>query len=340
MSDLAEFEGLDELQELRRALLNAQVKMRTQKAKTADLIEAVYQAAKDAALAFGKPPAVPRPKADRRTKQAEIAMLMLSDWHFGKQTSSFNSVVAAERIVRLGEKVDQIAAIERADHPVQECHALIAGDFVENVAIFPGQPWEVDSSLFEQLFAARYALAKLVRQLLATFQTVHVWEQTGNHGRLGRKGDHPREDNADAVAYQMARDMLGEYETSGRLVWHPRVDWYSVVEAGAYRALLVHGEQIKSFGGNVPAYGILRKSNAWASGVLPSFRDVYMGHFHQAMVLQMANGTGRVFVNPSIESDSPFAKEFVAATGVPAQRLNFVDPEKGRVTAERVIWLD
>jgi hypothetical protein len=54
----------------------------------------------------------------------------------------------------------------------------------------------------------------------------------------------------------------------------------------------------------------------------------------------MANGRGRVFVNPSIESDSAYAKEFVAATGTPGQRLNFVDPERGRVTSERVIWLD
>ena len=36
-----------------------------------------------------------------------------------------------------------------------------------------------------------------------------------------------------------------------------------------------------------------------------------------------------MFVNPSIESDSDFAKEIMGATGTPGQRLNFVDPDKG-----------
>jgi hypothetical protein len=102
--------------------------------------------------------------------------------------------------------------------------------------------------------------------------------------------------------------------------------------------LLVHGDEIKSFGGNVPAFGIMRKMNAWASGVIEDFTDSYCGHFHQNICMTLANG-GRVFVTGSIESDSAYAKEFVAATGNPSQRLHFIDPNKGRVTAEYVVWL-
>jgi hypothetical protein len=54
--------------------------------------------------------------------------------------------------------------------------------------------------------------------------------------------------------------------------------------------------------------------------------------------MTLANG-GRCFVTGSIESDSEYAKEFVAATGKPSQRLHFVDPTRGRVTAEYVVWL-
>jgi hypothetical protein len=74
--------------------------------------------------------------------------------------------------------------------------------------------------------------------------------------------------------------------------------------------------------------------------VLPAFTDVMMGHFHQPLSIPLANGKGRVFVNPSLESDSAYAQEFVAATGTPGQRLNFIDPMKGRTTSERVVWLD
>lgn len=57
------------------------------------------------------------------------------------------------------------------------------------------------------------------------------------------------------------------------------------------------------------------------------------------MTLTMANA-GRIFMTGSPESDNGYAKEFVAAVGKPSQRLHFVDPDKGRVTGEFVLWLD
>jgi DNA repair exonuclease SbcCD nuclease subunit len=111
------------------------------------------------------------------------------------------------------------------------------------------------------------------------------------------------------------------------------------VQIGNYRALLVHGDEIKSFGGNTPAFGILRKCNAWATGVVAPFDDAYMGHFHTPMTLTTANG-GQVFVTGSPESGNIYAAEFVAAKGRPSQRLHFVDQERGRVTASYIVWLD
>lgn len=221
---------------------------------------------------------------------------------------------------------------------------MLGGDLCEGVNIFPGQAFEVDSSLFRQFFSAVGAVERLLRWMLDRFETVEVWEEYGNHGRLGRKGDHPGEDSADLFIYALARERLRRYEDEGRLTWHPFHEtpgrFYTIVEFGEYRALLVHGDEIKQFGGNLPAFGIARKVNAWAAGVIEPFTDCYMGHFHQPMVLPLASGRGRVFINPSTESDNVYAQEFVAATGTPGQRLNFVDPERGRVTTERIVYLD
>jgi hypothetical protein len=174
-----------------------------------------------------------------------------------------------------------------------------------------------------------------------TLYTDCAAKSTGNHGRIGRKGDYSRADNLDLLVYRLARERLREHETTGRLVWHPAETWFTLVEVGAYHALLVHGDQIKSFGGNVPAFGITRKGNAWATGVLGvDFTDILMGHFHQPLVVPLAKGPGRTFVNPSIESDSPYAQEFVAANGIAGQRLHYVNPRKGRITSEHVVWLD
>lgn len=339
--DTREFEVHTENAELRQQVSRLQGQLRRAKGKTADLVEAVKEGAKDAAIAIGKPPKVRRPKADPRGKRKEeVALLHLSDLHFGKQTESFNSEVAAERVKRLGEKQLLITEIERHDHPVRVCHTMLGGDFIENVGIFPGQAFEVDSSLFTQIFKAVDSVGQLLRLQLANYEQVHCWEEPGNHGRLGRKGDHPEEDSADLLLYRLIRSQLSTYEEEGRLVWHETQGWHSIVEIGKYRALLVHGDEIKSFGGGIPAFGISKKVNAWSSGVVAPFVDCYMGHFHQCMVLSLANGRGRIFVNPSIESDSPYAQAMMAATGTPGQRFHFVEPNGGRITSERILWLD
>lgn len=296
--------------------------------------------ARDAAVVLGIPPKVPASKSDKRQGKAEVALLHLSDLHVGKVTQSFNTQVAEKRIDALAKRVVQLTEIERADHPVREIHVMLGGDFAENVNIFPGQAFEVDSNLFQQMFAARKAVEGLLRVLLANFETVYCWEEPGNHGRLGRKGDHPEEDSADLLIYRLIRDRLGDYEAQRRLVWKETQGWHSIVKIGNYRALLVHGDEIKSFGGQTPAFGIAKKVNAWATGVVESFTDCYMGHWHQPLVVPLAHGRGRVLVNPSIESDNVYSQEFVGATGTPGQRLNFIEPNKGRVTTERVVWLD
>lgn len=306
------------------------------KRKTADLIDAVYRAAHDAAQA--SPRKITRaPRKDARPRGQEWALLHCSDWQTGKRTESYNSEVMARRIDQLVSVAIQLADIERGDHPVPYCGLMLGGDMVEGVSIFPGQAWEVDSTLYRQLFHAADVTKRLIIRLLENFERVEVWEEAGNHGRIGKKGEFDAGDNIDRMLYRIVQDQLSH---EPRLTWHHSESWYQIVEIGNYRALLVHGDEVKSFGGQTPAFGIIKKVNAWATGVIPDFTDCFMGHFHQPLVLPIANGRGRTFVNPSIESDSVFAKEFMAATGQPGQRLVFVTPRKGRVTGEHLIWLD
>jgi predicted phosphodiesterase len=176
----------------------------------------------------------------------------------------------------------------------------------------------------------------MVRTFSEHYNKVSVVCEFGNHGRLGRKGELPAHDNIDAMAYRIAQDRTRDVKN---VTWQMSNDWYQIVTVGSYKALLVHGDEIKSFGGNTPAFGILRKANAWATGVVEDFQDVYMGHWHTPMALTMANG-GRVFVTGSPESHNEYAREFIAAVGKPSQRVHFIDPSRGRVTAEYVVWLD
>lgn len=317
---------VDELQQVTRRLSAQLVR---EKVRTAALVDVVYQAAKDAAVAQGRPK-IPVVKRDRRTTHAEVALLHATDWQVGKVSESYDLEIAAERIAVLAEKTIQITEIQRSAHPVRECAVFLGGDMVEGIDIFPGQAWEIGAHLYEQLFTVAGIIEQLVGTLLGSFEKVTVWDIHGNHGRIGRRGVNPRNDNIDRIAYGIARDRLSREK---RLTWHHADTWYQIAEIGAYKALLIHGDQIKSFGGNLPAYGILRKVNAWAAGVLPEFRDAYVGHFHTHQTLAGADGRA-AYMSGSPESGNEFAREFVAATGTPSQRLHFVDPRKGRVTSE------
>lgn len=306
------------------------------KAKTADLIAAVHSAAHEAAVIVGKPEPVKITKRERRKGKEEAALLHLTDWQLGKETESYSSDICERRVEAAVWKTVHLSDIQRRDHPVKECHVMLGGDLVENVDTFPLQAWEVDSTVFGQVFRASSLVEKAIITLLENFDKVIIWEVSGNHGRIGRKGQYPRQDNFDRIVGKIARDRLSQQR---RLEWHAPDSWYQIVEIGNYRAMLVHGDQIKAFGGNVPHYGISKKANAWASGVVEPFNDLYLGHMHQVLQVTLAKG-GRAFMTGSTESGSEYAREFMGASGKPSQRLHFVDPERGRVSAEYVLWLD
>ena len=326
--------------ELQATLDRVQRQLAASKAKTADLVQAVYQGARDASAISGEAKPVKPPKR-KRLRDAEVALLHLTDTHIGAVTSSYSTEVAERRIAETIEKTIRLTQIQRADHSVDECVVILGGDLIEQTGQFPHQAWAVDASTFEQLFDAARIIEASILRLLEEYQTVRVYLTPGNHGRVGRgKGrqslDYESDTNWDRIVGRIIGERLA---AQPRLEWVFPESWYSIVEVGAYRALAHHGDTIRSFGGNIPAYGILKKHLAWASGVMPEFVDAYLGHFHTPMQLAMNNG-GRIFVTPSLVSDSSYAKEFVAATSLPAQRLHFVDPERGRVTAEYLVWVD
>ncbi len=320
-----------EIQELRRALKTAQAGEHRAKRKNEEIVEAVYRAAYDAGIAVGrgKAPAKP-PVKDKRKDKLEVALVHATDWQLGKKSISYGMATCANRMDQLTDKVISLTTIQRAHHPVKKLIVLFGGDMVEGITIFPGQAWEIEAHLFEQLFEAARIMEKMIREFAESFEEVQVVCEFGNHGRLGRKGELPSGDNIDAMAYRIAKDRVTDLKN---VTWQMSNDWYQIVVCGSYRALLVHGDEIKSSG------GIVRKANAWATGVIEPFQDVYMGHWHTPMAVTMANG-GRVFVTGSPESHNEYAREFIGATGVPSQRVHFIDPNKGRVTAEYVIWLD
>lgn len=334
-----------DLKELRGALLRTQRQLSDTKKKRDDFTSAVVQAAHDAMLSHGPVPPVASPKKDTRTKKSEVALLHSTDWQDGKETLSYN-MAECERLVKQSvDKTIKLTEIQRADHPVKECVLLLGGDIVENTTIFPSQVYEVDSNVMEQFIHASRVLVDIVRTLLANFEKVTVVCEPGNHGRIGKLGELPKDVNWDKLTYMFAGQALRDEK---RLTWQMSTEDIQRVEIGNYKALLIHGDEIR-WG---TASTIVRFADRWRSGAYKffdevdkitkgfDFRDLYIGHFHQHQSWNMANGEGSVFMSAAVESGNRYARDLLASNGVPSQRLHFIDPIKGRVTSEHRIWLD
>jgi hypothetical protein len=332
-----EIESAD-VKELRQALMRLQKQLRQSKERTQDLVEASHQAAYDAMLTMGKIELVTAPVIDKRKTKGEVALWHMTDWQGAKRTTSYNSEIMRKRVLEFCEKAVRITEIQRADHPVKEVTICFGGDMVEGLFNFPTQAFEVDATLFEQYVNVSRLCVDVVRYALSNYEKVTVIAEWGNHGRIGSKRDNvPRSDNFDRMCYELARQLL---QGEKRLTWQDCPEDIQRIEIGNYRALLIHGDEVGRNGFASPG-AIVQHANKWRSGSYPwDFRDVYIGHYHTHSEWAMANGQGSVYQTGSTESDNRYAGVMLAASATPSQRLHFIDPVKGRVTAVYKVWLD
>ncbi len=333
-------EGIEstDVKELRAVIMRLQKQLLKAKTKTDDLVEATHQAAYDAMLTYGPIQETKAPEIDRRKGKPEVALWHMTDWQGAKRTPSYDSKVMKRRVMQFAERAVRITEIQRADHPVKECTIMFGGDMVEGLFNFPTQAFEIDATLFEQYVTVSRLCVDVVRYALANYEKVTVVPEWGNHGRIGSKRDNvPRSDNFDRMCYELARQLL---QNEKRLTWQEcPEDWQKVI-IGNYAAVLIHGDEIGRNGYASPA-AIVQHMNRWRSGALPfAFRDVYVGHYHTHAEWPMANGQGAVYQTGSTESDNRYAGVMLAASATPSQRLHFIDPIKGRVTAGYKVWLD
>ena len=336
----AQVEGL--ITELRAANARLSAALQKEKSSKYDLVDAVYRAARDSAAGLQLSP-VGKPQADKRKRQAETAVAVLSDWQLAKVTPTYNSAICEERVMAYVEKVIKLTEIQRADHPVRSLRVWLLGDLIEGELIFPGQSYLIDSSLYRQITVdGPRILCNALRRLESAFENVHVVGVIGNHGAIGgsTRRDHNPETNGDRMLYRICQQIL---EKDTRISWsipdgEGERNWYAIDTIGSKSFLLIHGDQIRGGFAGFPFYGLAKKSWGWATGAIPEhFDEVVLGHWHQPTRVTLNRITARV--NGSTESYNTYAMEQLAAVGRPSQWLLFAHPENG-ITAEYCVYLD
>lgn len=346
------FEELDKAQleqeilDLRKANITLQQKLARAKAKTDELVDATYKAAYDCFLNMGGIKPVPAPVKDKRKVREHVALWHLTDWQMGKETPSYNSEICKQRVRLFRAKAEKLTEVQRAAHPVKKCWILFGGDMVEGVSFqFPTQPFEIDSTLHAQLFNVVDLIVETVRDALRIYESVHVVPEWGNHGRIGSRRDSvPASDNFDRFAYEMARMLLKE-ET--RLTWQDcpediqRVYIPPTTPNGkGYKAISIHGDETGRGGytssGTLVQYVTRLQAGAYGW----SFTDCYTAHYHSHYELPLPSSSGAVYQTGSTESSNRYAQVSLAVASAPSQRLHFINPDWGRVTASHKVWLD
>jgi hypothetical protein len=293
----------------------------------------------------------PRPSIALDHKNEEIAVVLLSDIHYGKVTPTFNSAVCEERLMLLAEKIIHITNLRRNQATIRELHLLLGGDMLEGEDIFPHQAHLIDKNLLEQACrSGAAAYIRLIQRLLADFEEINIVCVPGNHGRNGPRHSrsHPLT-NWDRVLYEILKmaflghDLFPRKELSNRVRLHHDDNFYAIDPVGDWNILVVHGDQIRGGHAGFPFYGVGKKAWGWGDalrdydGVPEAWDYLCFGHFHTS-----AYGTLNLkewFANGSIESHNTHAQENLASSGIPSQWLFYFDPEKGLIN-QNVVYLD
>jgi hypothetical protein len=317
-----------------RELRKANKQLRDKLTSAGAQAELIMHAVRDA-LAEYETPIIPPPPKRKPKRETEAAVLHLSDTQFGKITKTYDSEIASARVAEYGERALRCIEAHRHYANVDEIHLYLGGDMVEGEQIFPGQAHLIDQPVIDQAVATcPNALASLVLRLAAEVDRVRVVCVAGNHGRPAspHAGSHPKT-NWDRVCYEATKMMVGKQP---RVSWVIPDDFYAVNAVMGHHHLMVHGHQIRGGFAGFPFYGVGKKMGGWIDSIEEEWSHLYFGHFH-TYVSGSINGRF-YFCNGTTESDNDYAREELAASGSPVQRLQFWNREHGLV-ADRPIYL-
>jgi hypothetical protein len=274
----------------------------------------------------------------------QTATLLFSDLHVGANTDieetgglgEYNYPIFRERLASLRDGVRSITAHHRMSHPVKNLVVQSLGDNIENVTIFPAQRDAADD-LTEQVLRAQNDIAEFYLGLLDTFEHISVIAVSGNHGRIGRKGEFKHHVNWDFIINKSLAARLED--ATDRITFQIPKAPFAAVDIEGWVFLLRHGDGIKSWN-SIPYYGVARSTGRWIAiqeSLGNRFDYMSMGHFHQMATLPYTGG--EVLMNGSFVGSSQFSVEVMETLSRPVQLFGMVHPTHG-LAARYPIHLD
>ena len=267
-------------------------------------------------------------KIKKGSGDEEQVVQLLSDWHAGHKTISFNHSVAIERVQKLLESTLKIVELHRNSYPINTINLFLLGDFIQSEKVgYLVDLSELESILIEQIYGqAVPLLTNYIQELSKHFEKVNVYCVRGNHGRNERGSSEKT--NWDDVIYH-SLDI--RFENDERVKIDIAKEFYQVVNIFDWKFLLVHGDQVRGGSYGIPLYALLQRMLRWATAM--PFRWDYLtsGHWHNFAYLEQ-NGQ-MLIVNGTLVSDDEYVRKSYGWNASTSQTMFSVHPRKG------ITWL-
>jgi predicted phosphodiesterase len=233
-------------------------------------------------------------------REKESAVLLASDLHYGKRTSSFDTDVLRRRMDALIPRLQRIHDLLSTSYDIEELVVCILGDVNDGSDIYPTQAHhqEVSDPLRQAWEAAAY-LAGWLRQLKRAWRSVRVEAIAGNHGRAGKRV-------AESASWDLAcyHYLALHLERDGIPVSYAQEGldpFLRMVTVRKHRFLLYHGHGVRMYQG-VPWYGLAQRVLRWRA-VMGEFAALCCGHFHAYGDMDIA-GTRVLLTGTPVTDDS------------------------------------
>lgn len=242
--------------------------------------------------------------------------LLFSDSHASevvrlRETEGLNAYDWAIMEQRIGGMIESVFSHqEHFSERVSKLHVwalgdMLSGDIHEELAITNDRP------AAEACVDFAYLFADMLVRLSGEFTEIEVHGVPGNHPRASKKpAAKQSHNNADWLMYKMAEALLKDNTRIKFDIGHGA--YKMVMVAGRWRALLMHGDGIRSTMPGVPWGGVVRRITTLEqqfSKAKQPIDFVALGHFHTANTLDGVQA--RTFMNGSVKGlDEYSLKQF------------------------------
>ena len=232
-----------------------------------------------------------------KRKQAETAVLTMSDIHYGKHTKTFNPDVCKRRLDRIGVKLGRIREL-LGEYEINQLVVMLLGDANDGNDIFATQAHEqAITNVEQQAWELSDYLAGWLKNQKEIWPSIRVECVPGNHGRSKGSAEAA---NWDFVMYRYLKMKAKQYARVG----YGEGEWLRKVAIRGHQYVLFHGHDVRSFSG-IPFYGLLLRMTRWMSTKLAPFDLALVGHFHTSGTWRINNM--RLVLSGTMVSDDDWA---------------------------------